>query len=70
MHECMISIVQFQKTFTSPQPREGIGISFGGGGGGLWDQKIKINGGAKLEFHEGWGVLEKNPFCRGGMTVF
>ena len=23
-----------------------------------------------LEFPEGWGVLEKNPFCGGGMDIF
>ena len=48
------------------------GLAFPGGGGFCKAKKCKGMYEAKLEFPEGWGggLLEKNPFCGGGMDIF
>ena len=37
--------------------------------GVLKDKKFEEMYGVSLDFTEGWGVLIKNPFCRGGMDI-
>jgi len=55
-------------------PTEGIEISRVGGGGGSLRPKqlkkcIKFNWNFPM-VGKGGGVLEKNPFCGGGMDIF
>ena len=59
--------MQFQKiSILPPQKR----LEFPGGVGGSMRQKtFKEMYETKLEFPEGWEVLEKNPFGEGGMDI-
>ena len=50
-------------------PTKGVGISWGERGSERPKQLkkcMKLN----WNFHRGGGVLEKNPFCRGGTDIF
>ena len=49
-------------------PHRRIGTSWGWGF--CKTPKFKEMCEALLEFSEGWGVLEKNPFRGGGMDIF
>jgi len=51
----------------SPHRRDG---NFLDGGGFCKTKKFKEMCEALSEFPEGWGVLEKNPFCGGDMGIF
>ena len=50
------------------------GLEFPGGAGGFskkkFSKKFKEMYDVLLEFPDGWGVLERNPVCGGGMDIF
>ena len=63
----MSGSLQFQKISILPLQK---GLEFPGGGEFCKAKKFKEMYEAEVEFPEGWGVLEKNPFRGGGMDIF
>ena len=63
----MSGSLQFQKISILPPQK---GLEFPGGGEFCKAKKFKEMYEAEVEFPEGWGVLEKNPFLGGGMDIF